>query len=194
MKLDNVTNDHNWRAKFKLMVFRAVGGTPPDIVRLLLYRPEFFGRPMCTYIDRVLRGDSSFSVGERELLAAWVSSLNNCEFCYGSHRALATKALGKAVVDEAFADFETSSLSEPTRGAMAFVKKLVTQPGDFDSVDVVNGAARGLTDEAMEELVHITTIFCTINMLADSLGFKVPTASAFARMSGPLLKHGYKLA
>ena len=52
----------------------------PDIVRTLLYRPRFFGRPMSEWTQAVMRGPSPWSVGERELFAAFASRLNQCIF------------------------------------------------------------------------------------------------------------------
>jgi len=52
----------------------------PDVVRVIRYRPELFGRPFTRALQRVLRGPSGWSVGERELFAAFTSKLNQCPF------------------------------------------------------------------------------------------------------------------
>jgi hypothetical protein len=52
----------------------------PGVVRTLKYRGEFFGDRMAELTQRVLRGPSEWSVGERELFAAWVSKANACDF------------------------------------------------------------------------------------------------------------------
>jgi hypothetical protein len=53
---------------------------PPDIVRTVLYRPKYFGRPYSDLVHALLRGPSDWSAGERELLAAFTSHLNACRF------------------------------------------------------------------------------------------------------------------
>src|SRR5258706_2622381 len=73
-----------------------VGADAPDILRVLLYRPEFFGKPMGALHQQVLRGPSDWTVGERELFAAWVSLKNNCRFCTAAHTAVAARGLGQA--------------------------------------------------------------------------------------------------
>ena len=60
---------------------RAYAGEPTvDVVKTLHYRPELFGRPFSDALDLAMRGPSDWSEGERELFAAFVSSLNQCPF------------------------------------------------------------------------------------------------------------------
>jgi hypothetical protein len=53
---------------------------PLDVVRVFMYRPEYFGRTFCELAHVMLRGSSDWSVGERELFGAFTSSLNSCVF------------------------------------------------------------------------------------------------------------------
>ena len=56
------------------------GAEPPDVLKTLHYRPELFGRPYSAALDAAMRGPSEWTAGERELFAAFVSSLNQCPF------------------------------------------------------------------------------------------------------------------
>ncbi|HEY5660301.1 MAG TPA: hypothetical protein VIR59_05915 [Gaiellaceae bacterium] len=56
------------------------GMEPPDVLKTLHYRPELFGRPFSDTLDLAMNGPSDWSAGERELFAAFVSSLNQCPF------------------------------------------------------------------------------------------------------------------
>jgi hypothetical protein len=56
------------------------GAEPPDVLKTLHYRPELFGRPFSDTLDLAMNGPSDWSVGERELFAAFVSSVNQCPF------------------------------------------------------------------------------------------------------------------
>jgi len=81
MRLERVTNGHRLPQKLIMLVIRLTTGyRAPDIVRTLFYRPEFFGRHMNAWTQAVMRGPSFWTVGQRELFAAFTSSLNQCPF------------------------------------------------------------------------------------------------------------------
>ena len=81
MRLASVRRNHRLKQKLLLAMIRLVSRRePPDVVKTLLYRPEVFGTPMSRLFQRVMRGPSQWSVGERELFAAFVSGLNQCVF------------------------------------------------------------------------------------------------------------------
>ncbi len=81
MRLRTVERGHRLPQKVRLAAFRVTQGRrAPDIVRTLLYRPELFGHAMSEWTQAVMRGPSPWSVGERELFAAFTSGKNNCLF------------------------------------------------------------------------------------------------------------------
>ena len=81
MRLECVESGHERSEARVLEVIRTQrGAEPPDVLKTLHYRPELFGRPYSEALDLAMRGSSDWSVGERELFAAFVSSLNQCPF------------------------------------------------------------------------------------------------------------------
>lgn len=81
MRLPAVDRGHGPLAKLKLLAMRlASGDEPPDVVKTLSYRRELFGRAFDAITQAVLRGPSPWSIGERELFAAFTSRLNQCVF------------------------------------------------------------------------------------------------------------------
>ena len=81
MRLAVVDSGHTLGKKALFVLMRLVSRHPvPDVVKTLTYRPDFFGGPMSALFQEVMRGPSAWSVGERELMAAYVSNSNECEF------------------------------------------------------------------------------------------------------------------
>jgi hypothetical protein len=80
MRLKKVHQGHGLPDTAMLAVMRLVMGHAPGVVRTLRYRKEFFGRPFSQLTQQIMRGPSPWSVGEREMFAAFVSRLNQCVF------------------------------------------------------------------------------------------------------------------
>lgn len=80
MRLQKVHRGHGIRDKALLGLMRIVMGHAPGVVRTLFYRKEFFGGPFSQLTQQVMRGPSLWTVGEREIFAAFVSRLNQCVF------------------------------------------------------------------------------------------------------------------
>ena len=81
MRVAALDHGHRGRAKLMLRLFRRVAREePPDIVKLVTYRPGFFGAHFTAPLHEVMRGPSDWSIGERELFAAYTSRLNQCPF------------------------------------------------------------------------------------------------------------------
>ena len=81
MRLPILDNGHRAPQKLLLDLIRLVTRSEPvDVVKVFMYRPEFFGKPFCDLGHAVLRGPSDWTVGERELFGAFTSKLNQCTF------------------------------------------------------------------------------------------------------------------
>ena len=81
MRVPAVEHRHRLPEILKLILIRLLGRRRvPDVVKTLMYRPELWGRSMCQWTQAVMRGPSEWSVGERELFAAFTSRLNQCVF------------------------------------------------------------------------------------------------------------------
>src|SRR5262245_59194750 len=96
MRLKTVERGRSVRQKLMLAMVRLMFGTRvPDVLRVLVvYRPEFFGKPFNALTQAVMRGPSEWSIGERELFAAFTSRMNECRYCASHHRSTSVRALG----------------------------------------------------------------------------------------------------
>ena len=90
MRLRSLHKGHGLKRSVMLrLALLAFGMRAPDILRVVWYREAFLGKPLNVLTQAVLRGDSEWTVGERELFAAWVSKHNACNFCCGAHSVMA---------------------------------------------------------------------------------------------------------
>jgi hypothetical protein len=81
VRLSNVERGDSFSNRMFYKFVRAVSGfRAPDVVRTLRYRRKFFGQPHSAHTQAVMRGPSEWSVGDREIFAAFVSHLNQCHF------------------------------------------------------------------------------------------------------------------
>jgi len=81
VRLDKLDRGHTVGKKALFALIRVMSRhRAPDVVKTLMYRPEFFGSVMSPVFQEVMRGPSEWSVGDRELMAAYVSKTNECEF------------------------------------------------------------------------------------------------------------------
>ena len=81
MRLNKVRRGDSFGNRARMFFMSAVTRRAvPDVVKVLLYRNDFFGAPMNEVFQTAMRGPSGWTVGERELMAAYVSSLNQCVF------------------------------------------------------------------------------------------------------------------
>lgn len=81
MRLRRLDHGHPLKMRVQFLVQRLMSGFPvSDVRKTLRYRPEFFGGHMNPLFQEVMRGPSEWSIGDRELMAAYVSRVNSCEF------------------------------------------------------------------------------------------------------------------
>lgn len=143
----------------------------PGITGLMRYRPETAG-PLNALAEVLLRGPGTLTPGERELIAAYVSGLNECEFCCNSHSAFAAAQLdaGLPLVEQVRADKELAPISPKLR-ALLSIAAAVRAGGREVSVELVGAArAEGATDVEIHDTVLIAAAFCMYNRYVDGLG------------------------
>src|SRR6266699_910509 len=100
----------------------------PDAAKLVCYCPDFYGAPMKELTHQATRGPSAWSVGDRELMAAFVSKINACAFCIAAHTATAARAYqDEAKVSAVLSDLETASIEEPLRATLRLLGKLTRE-------------------------------------------------------------------
>ena len=164
----------------------------PGISAGFTYRPET-AKPMRELAHILLHEPGSLAPGERELIAAFVSSRNRTYFCEASHGAAATAHLGDAsIVEEIKKDFYTAPVS-PKLKALLVIAGKVQQDGKLVTKGDVEAARNlGATDLEIHDTVLIAAAFCMYNRYVDGLGTWQPhDPDMYAQMGKHLAEQGY---
>lgn len=165
----------------------------PGILSLFAYRPEAAG-PLNALAETLLRGPSSLSRGERELIAAFVSRQNECVFCNASHAAFARAQLpnGADVVHAVCDDYRSAPIGEKLRALLAIAAQ-VQKSGRAVTVEAVQAArAEGASDQEIHDTVLIAAAFCMFNRYVDGLGTALPPdPAAYDVMAERIVSEGY---
>ncbi|WP_157932932.1 carboxymuconolactone decarboxylase family protein [Roseovarius salinarum] len=136
-------------------------------------------RPLMEVHDGLLRGDGALSVGERELIAAYVSALNACRFCEGSHKVYA-EAFGfdPALIDALLADPATAPVDPALRPLLAYVARLNTLPSRLTDADAAAVFEAGWPEAALWEAVQVCALFNMMNRIVEGTGINFDYATA----------------
>jgi uncharacterized peroxidase-related enzyme len=192
MRLELFHTRQKFSAKIITQIVRFLEGFNPDIVRMFLYRSEFFGTFFQSRFNETLRGESEWTFGERELMAAFVSSRNQCRYCTDAHRATAARFVGDAAAAAVLAAPESAPISDKLRVTLTFLGKLTTSPRDVTPADIEPMRGAGVTDDGIANAIEICATFCTINRLADTFGFRLQTPEQLANEAKTLATKHYK--
>jgi uncharacterized peroxidase-related enzyme len=171
----------------------ALNSTDPGIRGLLRYRPET-ARPLSELTEVLLRGPGTLTRGERELIAAYVSALNDCRYCASSHSACAAAQLpgGMAVVEQVRADPGSAPVSTKLKALLAMAAAVARGGRAVTAEHVAQARAAGATDVEIHDTVLIAAMFCMFNRYVDGLATIAPDDPAvYAAGAQRLVTHGY---
>lgn len=156
----------------------------PDTAHLtdLLVRHPRGLDPLMDLHTAVMRDDGDLSVAERELIAAYVSGLNACTFCYGAH-AIYARAFGvcEDLLAAMVADLDRAPVADRLRPLLAYVRKLNTLPGRLVAADAEAVFAAGWSEAALVEAVQVCALFNFMNRLVEGTGVNFDYAGDSSR-------------
>ena len=169
-----------------------VDDTVPGIRALLAFRPQTAG-PLAALANALLHAPNSLSPGERELIAAYVSALNACTFCWRSHAAIAACHLqDDALVDAAVADPESAPLSDKMKALLALAERVQQGGRSVTDADIARARTHGATDIEIHDTVLIAAAFCMFNRYVDGLGARTPAdPAAYRDRAAATARDGY---
>jgi len=165
----------------------------PGITAGFAFRPET-AKPMRELAEVLLRGPNSLSSGEREMIATFVSSGNDCAFCRDSHRAAAAHHLdgNYDLVDAVAGDYTCAPITSKLKALLAIAAKVRESGRQVTSDDVARARAEGATDTEIHDTVLIAAAFCMFNRYVDGLATLTPAnPEAYHAMGQRMAQQGY---
>jgi uncharacterized peroxidase-related enzyme len=165
----------------------------PGIASAFAFRPET-AKPMRALAEVLLRGPSSLSSGEREMIATFVSTRNDCYFCQTSHRAAAAHHLegDYALVDAVRFDYESAPVSPKLKALFAIAGKVQVSGKGVTSEDIARARGEGATDLEIHDTVLIAAAFSMYNRYVDGLATFTPRdPGQYAAMGAMMAEQGY---
>ena len=165
----------------------------PGIIAGFAFRPET-AKPLNELAEILLRGPSTLTRGEREMIATFVSTRNDCYFCQTSHRAAAAHNLGRnyELVDAVRFDYENAAISSKLKALLAIAGKVQQGGKHVTNEDISKARAEGATDVEIHDTVLIAAAFCMYNRYVDGLCTFTPTdPDIYDRIGHQLANTGY---
>jgi AhpD family alkylhydroperoxidase len=198
MRLQILDSGHSFGTKALFALIRLASRQPVlDVIKLVKYRADFYGNPMSEVTHEAMRGPSAWSVGDRELMAAYIAKTNQCEFCTKAHTATAQaayrdgKKVSAALSNPALSGPDAAAVEEPLRATLLMLGKL-TREHTVNADDMQAVLAAGASRQQIEDALAVCFSFNGIGRLADAFGFSVPGPEAFEAGAKYLLTRGYR--
>ena len=156
----------------------------PDAVLVDVFRRfPATSAPLLDYHQALLRGESPLTVAQRELIAAYVSALNACTYCYGVHSATAAAfGVPEDLVSALLTDLPGAPVEEPMKPVLELVRTLTLTPSQVSEAMVSALYAAGWDEQAVHDAVSVCALFNLMNRLVEGLGI-IAGADYFATAS-----------
>ena len=164
----------------------------PGITGPMAFRPET-AKPLRALAEELLRGPNSLTSGERELIATYTSSQNDCYFCQTSHGAAAHHLGGNTeLVDRVKCNFETAPISDKLKALLAIAGQVQKGGKNVTTEHIACARSAGATDIEIHDTVLIAAAFCMYNRYVDGLATWAPhDPAAYTAMGARMAEHGY---
>jgi uncharacterized peroxidase-related enzyme len=165
----------------------------PGIRGAMAFRPET-ARPLNELVEVLLTGPNTLTLGERELIATYVSSRNCTHYCHSIHGAIAAAHLGgdEALVKQVKVDFTQANISPKLKALLTIAGKVQQDGKLVTAADVDAARKQGATDLEIHDTVLITAAFCMYNRYVDGLDTEQPDDEALYRERGKrVARDGY---
>lgn len=151
----------------------------------MAYRPET-ALPINMLVEVLLQGPHPLTKGEREMIATYVSTLNDCKYCSSIHGAIARAHLGEdaPLVARVAADPESAPISDKMKALLRIAARVQADGRSVTDNDVAAAREEGATDLEIHDTVLIAAVFCMCNRYVDGLATRAPDDAAIYESAG----------
>jgi uncharacterized peroxidase-related enzyme len=193
MRLDILNRGYSPGTKALFALIKVFSGNAvPDAAKLVFYRPGFYGARAKQFTHEAMRGPSAWSVADRELMAAYVSKVNESAFCIGAHTATAGQAyLDGAKVQAVLTELESAPIEDGLRATLRMLGTL-TREGKVSAGDMRDVLSAGVSRQQVADALAVCAAFNTTDRLADAFGFQLLSPEGYEAGAKYLLKRGYR--
>lgn len=192
MRLELLKNGHKFLQKLQFGMIKKMMGEVPGPIAVMSYRRNFFGKHYAQWLNKSMRKMKHWTVGEVELIAAYVSKNNECQYCLGDHMEVAKSVYDEKLIKAIVEDVDNAPIEAKLKETLKFIKKLTVSPNTLTKEDYIPMREAGLSNEAIREAIHVCGVFSVINRLADAFDF--PMSSRPEKVGKFLFKNGYGMA
>ena len=165
----------------------------PGILGPMAFSPET-AKPLNALAEVLLRGPNTLAAADREMIATYVSSENDCYFCQHAHGAVAAYRLGgdEKLVNDVKLNFESAAISEKMKALLAIAGKVQKGGKQVTPGDIDRARKQDATDKEIHDTALIAAAFCMYNRYVDGLATWAPADPALYRENGKrLAEKGY---
>ena len=166
---------------------------PENATMLDVYKLDMeLAQPIVRYQQQLLRGPSPLTPEQREMIGAYVSSLNACQFCFGVHTAVAERfGVAPETIERLTGEGPAAAVDAKFAALLDYVGKLTREPAKITAKDAEAVYAAGWDDTALFHAVLVAGFFNFFNRLADGLGLEIDDETR-ARAAQGLHEVGYE--
>ncbi len=165
----------------------------PGIRQLMAFSPET-AEPMGTLANLMLRSNEGLSMAEREMIATYVSYLNDCFYCQQSHGAIVTCYLkdNNELIDQIKKDYQHADISDKLKALLTIAGSVQRGGRHVMEEQIDNAKEEGATDKDIHDTVLIAALFCMFNRYVDGLASNTPSElSSYPLRAKQIAEHGY---
>jgi len=148
--------------------------------------------PLSKSVQNIMRRPSELTIAERELIGAYVSGLNQCQFCHQSHMVFAQgHGVDPNVFTPLLEDIESAPVDTKLKPILAYVKTLTLTPSHLTQADYQKVMDAGWSEQALSDAIAVAALFNFFNRIVEGHGVTAPSPESLSKNADVMVHGGY---